>query len=124
MSLPDPTFHHVAVIVSNLDKAANLYGTILGLELDERPNLNFEGFFYKLGNGQQLHLMKLENPDAESLIPEHGGRYRHFALRFSDLNPIKAKLTAMGIPFTASKSGRQAIFFYDDDGNAIELIQV
>jgi len=123
LSSSGPTFHHVAVIVSDLDKAAHLYGNILGLELDERPHLNFGGLFYKLGNGQQLHLMRLENPDAESLIPEHGGRYRHFALRFADLNPIKTKLTEMGVHFTASKSGRKAIFLYDDDGNAIELVQ-
>jgi len=124
LSLPTPTFHHVSVIVSDLDKAAGLYGDVLGLESDARPDLSFEGLFYKLGSGQQLHLMKLENPDANSSVPEHGGRYRHIALSVDDLNPIKVKLSEMGVPFTSSKSGRQAIFFYDADENAIELIQV
>jgi len=74
------SFHHVAIIVADLDKAAWLYCDILGLEADVRPDLNFAGLFFKLGNGQQLHIMKLDNPDAASQAPAHGGRYRHFAL--------------------------------------------
>jgi Tol biopolymer transport system component len=39
------------------------------------------------------------------------------------LDSIKARLTREGMAYTTSKSGRQAIFFYDWDGNAVELIQ-
>ena len=116
-------FHHVAIIVSDLGKAAKIYGDVLGLEQDARPDLNFGGLFYNLGNGQQLHNMLLDNPDAQSIKPEHGGRYRHFALAVSDLDTIKIKLDDASIPYTMSKSGRAALFFYDFDGNAIELIQ-
>ena len=117
-------FHHVAIIVSDLAKAKQVYGDILGLEQDIRPDLNFEGIFYSLGSGQQLHIMLLDNPDAESIKPEHGGRYRHFALAVSNLDTIKMKLEQNDMAYTQSKSGRAAIFFYDFDGNAIELIQV
>lgn len=117
------TFHHVAIIVADLDKSALIYGDILGLVQDFRSDLKFDGLFYKLGNGQQLHLMKLNNPDATSMKPEHGGRYRHFALSVSNLDAIKTKLTQHNITFTQSKSGRDALFFYDWDGNAIELVQ-
>jgi len=116
-------FHHVAIIVANLEKAAFIYGDILGLEQEKRPDLKFKGLFYKLGNGQQLHLMKLGNPDSDSIQPKHGGRYRHFALAVPDIEPIKYKLSQAGMDYTSSKSGRRAIFFYDFDGNAIELIQ-
>jgi catechol 2,3-dioxygenase-like lactoylglutathione lyase family enzyme len=115
--------HHVAIIVSDLVRAELVYGDILGLKQDARPDLKFDGTFYSLGNGQQLHVMKLDNPDADSVTPEHGGRYRHFALAVSDLENIKARLVKEGIAYTASKSGRAAMFFYDLDGNAIELIQ-
>jgi len=124
MSFPCPTFHHVSIIVSDLNKASRIYGDILGLELDVRPDLNFEGLFYKLGHGQQLHLMKLINPDAQSKVPAHGGRYRHIALQVENLEEMTHKLTEAGITTTLSKSGRAAVFFYDDDDNAIELIQV
>ncbi|MDQ7001332.1 MAG: VOC family protein [Ghiorsea sp.] len=117
------TFHHVAIIVSDLAKAKQVYGDILGLTQDMRPELNFEGLFYSLGNGQQLHIMLLDNPDAESIKPEHGGRYRHFALAVANLDDIRNKLDDEDIAFTTSKSGRAALFFYDFDGNAIELIQ-
>ena len=117
-------FHHVAIIVSDLAKAKQVYGDILGLEQDIRPDLNFDGLFYSLGNGQQLHIMLLDNPDTKSIKPKHGGRYRHFALSTSNLDGIKAKLEQNNIAYTQSKSGRAAIFFYDFDGNAIELVQV
>ena len=117
-------FHHVAIIVSDLLKAKQVYGDILGLEQDIRPDLNFEGVFYSLGSGQQLHIMLLDNPDAKSIKPVHGGRYRHFALSVSKLDVIKVKLQQNDISYTQSKSGRAAIFFYDFDGNAIELVQV
>jgi len=115
--------HHVALIVADLQKSVVIYEGILGLQRDVRPDLKFEGIFYHLGNGQQLHLMQLDNPDAQSVKPEHGGRYRHFALSVSNLGVIKTKLEQKGISYTSSKSGRAAIFFYDFDGNAMELIQ-
>jgi len=116
-------FHHVAIIVSDLIKAKQVYGDILGLEQDIRPELNFDGLFYSLGGGQQLHIMLLDNPDAASIKPQHGGRYRHFALSVSNLDDMKSKLEQKGIAYTQSKSGRAALFFYDFDGNAVELIQ-
>ncbi len=116
-------FHHVAIIVSDLAKAKQVYGDILGLQHDYRPDLKFEGLFYNLGNGQQLHIMLLDNPDTKSIKPKHGGRYRHFALSVSNLDGIKAKLEKSNITYTQSKSGRAAIFFYDFDENSVELIQ-
>ena len=114
-------FHHVAIIVSDLGKAKQVYGQILGLEQDARPDLNFDGLFYKLGHGQQLHIMLLDNPNAESTKPTHGGRYHHFAFSVPDLYRIKNTLDAQAMPYTASKSGRVALFFYYFYCNAIAL---
>ncbi|MDQ6989962.1 MAG: VOC family protein [Mariprofundaceae bacterium] len=117
-----PVLHHVALIVADLEKAAHLYGEVLGLEPDYRPDLKFEGLFYKLGHGQQLHLMKLDNPDAQSVRPKHGGRYRHMALSVADLSQITRQLDILDIDYTRSLSGREAVFLYDADGNSLELI--
>jgi len=118
-----PQLHHVAIIVSDLRRASQLYGGILGLQLDERPDLKFDGLFYSLGHGQQLHLMKLDNPEADIDKPIHGGRNHHFALQVAVLDDILIKLKKDDFSYTLSKSGRAAAFFYDHDGNAIELIE-
>ncbi|OIP99104.1 MAG: hypothetical protein AUK35_09045 [Zetaproteobacteria bacterium CG2_30_46_52] len=116
-------FHHAAIIVSDLDAAVAIYEHVLGLQPDERPDLKFPGAFYQLGGGQQLHLMQLDNPDAQSLRPSHGGRYRHLAFSVPDLSVVQHKLEAAGIDCTPSRSGRAALFFYDADGNGIEVLQ-
>lgn len=119
-----PSLHHVSFIVSDITKADVLYGKILGLPSDERPDLGFPGLFYQLGHGQQLHLMQLDNPDAASIRPYHGGRYRHLALAVSSLADIQHKLDGAGLAYTLSASGRAALFCYDFDGNSIEVIQI
>lgn len=115
--------HHVALIVSDLKASAAFYEGCLGLIRDSRPELGFEGIFYTLDDGAQLHLMQIANPYANCLLPEHGGRDRHLALDVPDLEMIRARLDSAGIAFTPSRSGRRALFCRDPDGNAIELVE-
>jgi len=115
--------HHVAVIVGDLDRAFRFYEGVLGLRQDSRPDLGFPGLFYSLGNGQQLHLMQIDDPNKGCEQPSHGGRDYHFALATDDLESLVARLDAQSIIYTRSRSGRAAIFFRDPDGNAIEVIQ-
>jgi len=115
--------HHVAVIVSNLDRSALFYEQLLGLEREPRPDLGFPGLFYGLGNGQQLHLMQIDDPCDGHLKPEHGGRDHHFALAVDALDRAVEKLEQADVTYTMSRSGRAALFCRDPDGNAIEIIQ-
>jgi len=115
--------HHVTIIVSDLEIAARFYEDVLGLERERRPDLGFQGLFYALGDGQQLHLMQIENPYAGCKQPEHGGRDYHFALLTDDLEALIARLEGEGIDYSRSCSGRAAIFFRDPDGNAIEVVR-
>lgn len=112
---------HAGLLVGDLQRAAYFYEGILGLQRAERPNLGFEGIFYALGDGQQIHLMLLDNPYAGCTLPQHGGRDRHLALGVNDLQAIRQRLEAAGITYTMSRSGRAALFCRDPDGNAIEL---
>jgi len=116
-------FHHVAMISSDLNKSAEFYGEVLALELDVRPDLGFSGLFYKLGNGQQLHLMRIDNPYDGYVKPEHGGRDHHVALVTDDLDVVLGRLKEKGINYTQSRSGRVALFCRDPDGYAIEILQ-
>ncbi len=115
--------HHVTVLVADTDRALEFYCGVLGLEQDRhRPDLGFPGAWLNAGDGRQIHLMELPNPDPLSGRPEHGGRDRHFALLVDDSRPIVDRLRQVGIAFTQSRSGRSALFLRDPDGNVVELI--
>jgi glyoxylase I family protein len=114
--------HHVSLIVADTGRALAFYRGLLGLEIDPgRPDLGFPGAWLWVGD-QQIHLLEVPNPDPVIGRPSHGGRDRHLALRVDDLDCIAGTLEAQGIPFSRSRSGRQALFCRDPDGNAVELI--
>ena len=85
--------------------------------------MGFDGLWFDMGAGQQIHLLRLPNPEAGIDRPEHGGRDRHVALLTDDLEVVVAKLEQHGVTYSRSKSGRVALFCRDPDGNAIEIIQ-
>ena len=114
---------HIGLIVSDIEMAARFYERVLGLHRIERPDLGFEGIWYGLEDGQQIHLMLLDNPYADCLLPEHGGRDRHIAMAVNNLDVIRDRLDAEGIIYTLSRSGRVALFCRDPDNNTLELIQ-
>lgn len=115
--------HHVSLIVADSARAATFYEGIFGLLRITRPELGFPGVWYSLGDGLQLHLLELSNPDPVAGRPEHGGRDRHVALLIDDLDAMVARLNRAGIAYTRSRSGRAAIFCRDYDGNGWELMQ-
>lgn len=114
--------HHVSLIVADAARSAGFYEGVLGLQRIGRPDLGFPGIWFSLGEGQQLHLLELPNPDSAIGRPEHGGRDRHVALLIDDLDSMTAMLEQAGIAYTRSRSGRAAIFCRDPDGNGWELM--
>ena len=116
---------HAGLLVSDLARAKAFYESVLGLAPHpKRPDLPYPGEWYDLGGGQQLHLMQLPNPDAGSVRPEHGGRDHHIALAVTNMAELKSRLDAAGVTYTASKSGRVALFCRDPDLNTLEFIEV
>jgi glyoxylase I family protein len=115
---------HTGLLVSDLQKAAKFYEHVLQLKRVERPDLGFEGVFYALDGGCQIHLMRLDNPYAGCALPAHGGRDRHIALGIVDIHAVRQRLDATDTPYSMSKSGRAALFCRDPDGNAIELCEI
>lgn len=113
---------HVSLLVGDAEAARRFYAEVLGLVELPRPNLGFPGAWLSLGAGQALHLLELPDPDPREGRPEHGGRDRHFALRVAATAPFAERLAEQGIFFTRSRSGRDALFFRDPDGNAVELL--
>jgi len=116
---------HAGLLVSDLVRSKIFYESVLGLTpYPHRPALPYPGEWYELGGGQQLHLMNLPNPDAASVRPEHGGRDHHIALAVTNMAELKSRLDAAGVTYTASKSGRVALFCRDPDLNTLEFIEV
>jgi len=115
------SIHHVSLLVADTEQALGFYRDLLGMAVIERPPLNFPGAWLAIGD-RQLHLLELPNPDAEAERPEHVGRDRHLALCVEGLEELEQRLAQSGVLMTRSKSGRNAIFCRDPDGNGIELI--
>lgn len=113
---------HIALLVSDLKRAAQFYEKVLDLQRIERPDLAFDGIWYGLNEGQQIHLMRLDNPYQNCIKPLHGGRDNHVAMQTDNLKPIIARLDHFGIPYSMSQSGRAALFCRDPDGHTIELL--
>ena len=112
---------HVALIVSDLEKAAVFYGDLLGLAQAPRSR-NFPGLWYQTGPFQ-IHLMQHDDWQAPCPRPDKWGRNAHLAFEVDDLEAIKEKLSNQGYPMQMSSSGRAACFTQDQDGNILELSQ-
>jgi len=114
---------HISIIVRDADLSLQFYQDLLGLDCLPRPELGFPGYWLNLYGGQTIHLMQVDNPNADTIRPEHGGRDYHFALRVDCIDGYIEKLTQMKADFTLSQSGRKAMFIRDLDNNAFELFE-
>lgn len=116
--------HHSSFLTGDLAQARQFYESVLGLsQANNRPQMSYEGVWYDITPSQQIHLMLLPNPEAGLQRPPHGGRDRHVALLVSDLAQLVERLSAAGVAYTQSQSGRLAIFCRDPDGNALEFME-
>ncbi len=114
---------HASFLTANLARSRAFYEGVLGLHPDPaRPAMSYDGVWYNVGSGQQIHLLLLPNPEAGLKRPPHGGRDRHVALAVADFSELIEQLDRAGVPYTLSSSGRHALFCRDPDGNALELM--
>jgi glyoxylase I family protein len=114
---------HASFITSDLDRSREFYEGVLGLQIDPvRPKMSYDGLWYNVAPGQQIHLLVLPDPEAGLQRPVHGGRDRHVAMEVSDFEKLTERLEQAGIVYTLSPSGRCALFCRDPDGNALEFI--
>jgi glyoxylase I family protein len=120
--------NHIALLISDLDKTRIFYGDILGLEEIERPVFRTQGIWYQLGECQ-LHLMLIPNMVLPQSHPENRTVQPHFAMSVlaAEYRAIVDKLILADLEvveeraFRINTEVRQA-FFYDPNGNMIEII--
>ncbi|WP_209124557.1 VOC family protein [Alkalihalobacillus sp. BA299] len=115
--------HHVSLPVTNLEKSKKFYSEVLGLEEIDRPNFDFSGAWYRVGN-QQIHLIDFPATQVLRKDQEINTREAHFALRVIDYFSTLEWLKSQNVLFKEnrySKSGFAQIFCCDPDGHIIEL---
>jgi glyoxylase I family protein len=116
--------HHVSVCVSDLGRAKQFYGEVLGLSELARPDLGFPGAWYAVGDNQELHL--IVHPPSKTMrgTPEIDGRDGHFAFRVSSYEETLARLRERQVAVIESphnKTPWAQIYVTDPDGNVIEF---
>ena len=113
---------HVAVLVSDLERAEHFYSNVLGLSKVER-SLKYPGAWYQVGEFQ-IHLIVAPYSAPYELQNQKWGRNPHVAFSVADLDAAKNQLIHHTCPIQISASGRAALFTQDPDGNIIELSQL
>lgn len=122
------TFNHLALSVTDVDRSAEFYKDVLGLE-EITNRTKMEGIrWFSLNEGKELHLI--------SIIKEKVmiNKAVHFALTTEDFDNFVKNLDSKDIrysdwPGTEGKinirsDGIQQIFFQDPDGYWIEVNSV
>ena len=130
------TLHHINLSTSDVEQMDNFYQHILGLDdkVEGLPTLEknkgYAGDVAFVSDGAiQMHLTQKDihaGFNAQQFVnPVSRG---HIAFRTDDIASFKQHLTANNIPFAdwgnQAVAGWQQIFFYDPDGNVIEVHQV
>ena len=126
------TLHHVAVSVSDLARARQFYGDVLGLEEIARPAFPFDGAWYRVGAGHELHLIVSRDPTfraGKGVTLEDG----HLALRVKSFGAALAHLESKGCHTGHDEPGRSMrvnpssvtgypqIHILDPDRNVVEI---
>jgi|ERR1043166_552526 catechol 2,3-dioxygenase-like lactoylglutathione lyase family enzyme len=115
--------HHVAVTVTDVERAKRFYGEILGLPEVPRPDFDFGGAWYEIG-GRQVHLIEHDGTRTLRGTTAIDLKDGHFALRVASYSEALAHLRAHGVECLANpynKTEWAQIYVTDPDGNVIEL---
>lgn len=119
--------HHIAIIVSDIEKAREFYVEKLGFEVI-RENYRKERDDWKLDlrvdEHTELEIFAEENPPKRVNRPEACG-LRHLAFRVESVEKTVKELTEIGIECepirTDTYTGEMMTFFFDPDGLPLEI---
>jgi catechol 2,3-dioxygenase-like lactoylglutathione lyase family enzyme len=111
--------NHVALHVADVVRSCEFYRGALHLEPISRPAFTFPGAWFRLGAGQELHLIGGRSEPVDS-----SNRGNHFALRVDELDSWEGHMRKVGAEFRPRKQrpdGAWQVFLRDPDGHVIEL---
>jgi catechol 2,3-dioxygenase-like lactoylglutathione lyase family enzyme len=118
------SLHHIAVCVTDIARSKRFYTEVLGLKEIPRPAFPFEGAWYEMADGRQVHLIVHERPRTLRGTSEIDLRDGHFALAVADFESAVAHLRAAGVECVERPDNVtpwKQVYVTDPDGNVIEL---
>ena len=136
----DPTAHHFAVTVSNLDRAVAFYRDTLGLEVLSEFAVGGDAFATGVGiDGANAEFVHLDAGDARVELVEYDPKGEavagtelnqpgatHLGLEVDDLDSVYEELPdgaeTIAEPQT-TESGTRILFVRDPDGTLVELLE-
>lgn len=111
--------NHAAIHVSDVDRSVAFYRDVLQLPPMDRPNFDFPGAWFLLGEDQELHII------GERELPVHShNRGTHFALVVDSLDEWEKHIDSFEVKRLERMirpDGAEQTFVQDPDGHWVEL---
>lgn len=121
----NPTLNHVAIYVHDLQKSANFYKNIIGLESIPEPFHDGRHEWFRIGEHSQLHLIKgaksLEEHDKDSHLCFSVSSMEDFIKNLDKNNVLYEDWPGKPNKITTRPDGVKQIYFKDPDGYWIEI---
>jgi lactoylglutathione lyase len=125
MHAQKPTFDHLAIYVTNLEKSSSFYKNVLGLDTIPNPFNDNKHTWFAIGEGISLHV--IEGATTSSSHP----RNNHLCFSVASVEEFIKKLAKANISYesaggskneiTTRPDGIKQIYFTDPDGYWIEI---
>lgn len=121
---------HFTIEPADLEATKDFYVQVLGLEVGERPPLDFPGYWLYTGGRAVVHLLGTRQPREGIVVRPAGvkmegtGRLDHIAFAASELPVVRRRLERNNVRFREQvlpRLGATQIFVVDPDGVGVEL---
>jgi catechol 2,3-dioxygenase-like lactoylglutathione lyase family enzyme len=113
---------HINIRCDNAERTRDFYADVLALTVGPRPPFASQGYWLYLGDQPVVHLVQ-KRPE-ERVSPGNTGALDHIAFGGDDLDAMRARLTARGVPFREAFVPRDNVvqlFVVDPNGVQLEL---
>lgn len=128
--MPLGGLQHFTIEPQDLERTKNFYVDVLGLEIGDRPPLDFPGYWLYSGGQATVHLMGTRKPREGIVVrgteKKFGdtGRLDHIAFAATDIEAMRKRLKGKNVEFRENivpRTGDTQFFLYDPDGVGVEL---
>jgi catechol 2,3-dioxygenase-like lactoylglutathione lyase family enzyme len=120
--MPLDALQHVNIRCADARASRDFYVDVIGLKEGYRPPFNFPGHWLYLGDVAVIHLV--QKPPGEGAKGPGSGEIDHVAFGGTDLDDMRARLTAGGLAFeekVVPRDGIIQLFVRDPEGVKLEL---